>query len=108
MPPANSFLALTVLPQCARFMKALRAFGDGDFYRRQRPTPLPSHTAKSHHQSQLGVDGLDVAHARSVRDAPYVATHRRGRQRLSGAIVSLTSSVTLGRSVKLVLHTRRG
>jgi hypothetical protein len=28
-------------------------------YRRQRPTPLPSRTAKSRHQSQLGVDGLD-------------------------------------------------
>jgi hypothetical protein len=30
-------------------------------YRRQRPTPLPSRTAKTGHQSQLGVDGLDVA-----------------------------------------------
>jgi hypothetical protein len=35
-------------------------------YRRQRPTALPSRTAKSRHQAQLGVDGLDIAHARSV------------------------------------------
>jgi hypothetical protein len=28
--------------------------------RRQRPTPLPSRTAKSRHQAQLGVDGVDV------------------------------------------------
>ena len=27
-------------------------------YRWQRPTPLPSRTAQSHHQSQLGVDGF--------------------------------------------------
>jgi hypothetical protein len=33
-------------------------------YRRQRPTPLPSRTAKSRHQMQLGVDGLEVANAR--------------------------------------------
>jgi len=33
-------------------------------YRRQRPAPLPSRTAKSRHQSQLGVDGVDVKHAR--------------------------------------------
>jgi hypothetical protein len=30
------------------------------------PTPLPSRTAKSRHQPQLGVDGADVAHARSL------------------------------------------
>ncbi len=35
-------------------------------YRRQRPAPLPSRTAKSCNQAQLGVDGLDVTHARSV------------------------------------------
>jgi hypothetical protein len=35
-------------------------------YRRQRPTPRPSRMAKSRHQSQLGVDGLDVAHAGSI------------------------------------------
>jgi hypothetical protein len=29
-------------------------------------TPLPSRTAKSRHQLQLGVDGVDVAHARSL------------------------------------------
>jgi hypothetical protein len=29
-------------------------------YRRQRPTPLPSGMAESRHQSQLGIDGLDV------------------------------------------------
>jgi hypothetical protein len=34
--------------------------------RRQRPTPLPSRTAKSRYQSQLGVADLDVAHPRSV------------------------------------------
>ena len=34
--------------------------------RGQRPTPLPSRTAKSCHRSQVGVDGFDVAHARSV------------------------------------------
>jgi hypothetical protein len=28
-----------------------------------RPTPLPSRTAKSRHQPQLGVNGLDVAHS---------------------------------------------
>jgi hypothetical protein len=35
-------------------------------YRRQRTSPLPSRTAKSRHQSQLGVDGFDVAHAVTV------------------------------------------
>jgi hypothetical protein len=30
-------------------------------YRRQRPTPLPSRMTKGRHQSQLGVDGFDVA-----------------------------------------------
>jgi len=35
-------------------------------YQRQRPTPLPSRTAKSRHPSQLGVDGLEVAHVRSL------------------------------------------
>jgi cell division septum initiation protein DivIVA len=35
-------------------------------YRRQRPAPLPSRAAKSAHQSQLGIAGPDVAHARSV------------------------------------------
>ena len=30
---------------------------------RQRTTPLPSRTAKSHHQPKLGVDDLDVARA---------------------------------------------
>jgi hypothetical protein len=35
-------------------------------YRRQRPTALPSLTAKSHHQLQLGVDGLEVAYARTL------------------------------------------
>jgi hypothetical protein len=29
-------------------------------YRRQRPTPLPSRTAKSSHQSRLGVDGVSM------------------------------------------------
>jgi hypothetical protein len=29
-------------------------------YRRQQPTSLLSRTAKSRHQSQLGVDGFDV------------------------------------------------
>jgi hypothetical protein len=32
----------------------------------ERPTPLPSRTAKSRHQAQLGVDGADVAHALSL------------------------------------------
>jgi hypothetical protein len=36
-------------------------------YRPQRATPRPSRTAKSGHQSQFGVDGLDVTHARSLR-----------------------------------------
>jgi hypothetical protein len=40
-------------------------------YRRQRSPPLRSRTAKSRHQSQLGLDGLDVAHARNLW--PYVA-----------------------------------
>jgi hypothetical protein len=31
-------------------------------YRRQRPAPLPSRTAKSRHQSQFGVDGPLVPH----------------------------------------------
>jgi hypothetical protein len=38
-------------------------------YRRQRTTPLPSRTPKGYYRSQLGVDGLDVAHARSLRSA---------------------------------------
>jgi hypothetical protein len=33
---------------------------------RRRTTPLPSRTAKSRHQSQLGCDGLDAAHARRL------------------------------------------
>ena len=32
-------------------------------YRRQRPSPLSSRPAQSRHQSQLGVDGLDVTHS---------------------------------------------
>src|ERR1700755_2854333 len=35
-------------------------------YRRQRPPPLPSRTAQSRHQSQLGVDGSRCRAARSV------------------------------------------
>jgi hypothetical protein len=31
-------------------------------YRRQRPAPLPSRKTKRRHQSQPGVDALDVAH----------------------------------------------
>jgi hypothetical protein len=31
-------------------------------YRPQRPTPLPSRTAKNCHQPQLGVDGVPVSH----------------------------------------------
>jgi hypothetical protein len=38
-------------------------------YRRQRSTPFPSRTAKSRHQSQLGVDGLDVAHLATLNDS---------------------------------------
>jgi hypothetical protein len=38
----------------------------GHGYQWQRPTPPPSRTAKSGHQLQLGVDGVDVAHARST------------------------------------------
>ena len=34
--------------------------------RRRRPTPFPSCTAKSRQQSQLGVHGFDVAHARRI------------------------------------------
>jgi hypothetical protein len=41
-------------------------------YRRQQPAPLPRRTAQSRHQLQLEVDGLDVAHARSLW--PYVAS----------------------------------
>jgi hypothetical protein len=33
-----------------------------DTYRRQRPAPLPCRTAKSRHQSQLGVDWSTVTH----------------------------------------------
>jgi hypothetical protein len=35
-------------------------------YRRRRPTQLPSRMTESRNKSQLGIDGLDVAHARSV------------------------------------------
>ena len=37
-------------------------------YRRQRTAPLPSRTAKSRNQSQLGVDGLDVAYLATLND----------------------------------------
>ena len=36
--------------------------------RRQRTTPLPSRTAKRRHQSQLRIDGLDVALRRLIRE----------------------------------------
>jgi hypothetical protein len=45
-------------------------------YRRQRPTPLLRRTAKRRRQSQLGVDGLDVAHA-ELRSAPWGSTSHR-------------------------------
>src|ERR1700751_3389604 len=35
-------------------------------YRRQRLTPLPSRTAQRRHQSQLGIDGLDVAQRQPI------------------------------------------
>ena len=35
-------------------------------YRWQQPTPLPSRTAKSRHQSQLGIDDVAVTHSRSA------------------------------------------
>jgi hypothetical protein len=44
-----------------------------DFYRWQRSAALPSRIAKCGHQSQLGVDGFDVAHARSIWLRPGVA-----------------------------------
>jgi hypothetical protein len=43
-------------------------------YQWQRPTLLPSPTAKSRHRSQLGVDGLQVAHARSLGPRVGVTT----------------------------------
>ena len=46
-------------------------------YRRQRPTPLPSHMVKDRHQLQLGVDGFDVAHAPSVDPASRAGTSVR-------------------------------
>jgi hypothetical protein len=45
------------LDQLASFIEQRIRHG----YRRQWPAPLPSRTAKTRHQSQLGVDGLDVA-----------------------------------------------
>jgi len=49
-----------------------------DTYRRQRPAPLPCRTAKSRHQSQLGVDWSTVTHdADHVRvDLSYVLITR--------------------------------
>ena len=55
-------------------------------YRRHWPAPLPSRTAKSRHQSQLGVDGLDVANARSVG--------RRGRLAVVRAMGPKTNGYT--------------
>jgi hypothetical protein len=45
-------------------------------YRRQWTTPLESCAAKSRHQSHLGVDGVDVAHARSVSPGNGAVTSR--------------------------------
>jgi len=45
--------------QLAAFIRERIRYG----YRRQRPTPLPSRTAKSRDQSQLGVDSFDVTQA---------------------------------------------
>jgi hypothetical protein len=42
-------------------------------YRRQRTAPLPSRTAKSRHEPQLGVDGLEVAN--DVRGGRLAAAH---------------------------------
>jgi hypothetical protein len=56
-----------------------RPGGVSHVYRRQRPAPLPSCTAKSGHQPQLGVDGLQVAHGGersgwvTARKSPWAA-----------------------------------
>jgi len=59
-------------------------------YRRQRPTPLPSHSAKRRHQPQLGVDGLvsrwhgDISGRRCRREtAGREPHHAPGRSRRS-------------------------
>ena len=53
-------------------------------YRRQRPIPLLSRTAKSRNQSQLGVDGFDVAHERKhVRFPPCQTPASAGRRSTS-------------------------
>jgi hypothetical protein len=46
-------------------------------YRRQQTTLFPSCTAKSRNQLQLGVDGLDVAHARTLGRPPGASTSHR-------------------------------
>ena len=53
--------ALRVLPRGTFIQQRIRHVD-----RRQRPTPLPSRTAKSRNQSQLSFDGLDAAQARSL------------------------------------------
>jgi hypothetical protein len=59
-------------------------------YRRQRPTSLPSRTAKSRHQSQLGIDDLDVPHARSVGRRSFARTSPFRREHTAAFGVNAT------------------
>ena len=59
--PIGKVHADVSLGNCKNSVQAFIQEPIRDVYRRQRPTALPSLTAKSHHRSQVGVDGLEVA-----------------------------------------------
>jgi len=66
-----------------------------DAYRRQRAAPLPSRAAKSRHQSQLGVDGLDVAHG-AAQHQPLGAKLLAERRQAVAVAVYRSDSLAIG------------